>query len=287
MKILFLVFTTLFAFYGVTPAFAAISFTVSNPQYNNGEITIDVSLSGLTSTSCLNGSCYLQAAFTASELTRYFGFTKNHNGVWYEYTGSPESSYILATFFAFQPVDGAWSGQISLKNNPNDPDYKGPGTYNVKVWRYSGKSNSYSGTSNLLTVNIEDSVPTPTPTPTPLPTTSPAPSPIPKLSSSPTPTSASKKASPSTASPISSPSPSPTLKIFPPPIKQVKSILSKATSAPKVNYQIATIAGTTSSATPSAITVKTQKQTNPVVWIGLILIFAGASSLGYIYWKKR
>lgn len=286
MRIKLLILTFLFLFFGVRSAFAAISFTISNPQYNNSEITIDVSLLGLTSASCLNGSCYLQAAFTASELTRYFGFTKNHNGVWYEYIGSPESSYILATFFAFQPVDGAWSGQISLKNNSNDPDYKGPGTYNVKVWRYTGKSNSYSGTSNILTVNIEDSVPTPTPTP--LPATSLTPSPTSKPSSSPTPTSAPKKATPSTTSPISSPSPSPTLKISPSSTQQGKSILFKATSAPKVSYPIATVAAVTSSATPSSqIAIKNQKQINAAVWVGLILVFAGASSLGYIYLKRK
>lgn len=276
MRIIFLIFTILFAFYGVKPTFA-ISFTISNPQYNNDEITIDVSLSGLTSTSCLNGSCYLQAAFTAPELTRYFGFTKNHNGVWYEYIGSTESSYIQSTFFTFQPVDGTWSGQISLKNNPNDPDYKGPGTYDIKAWRYSGKSNNYSGSSNILTVNIEDSVPTPTPTPTlsPSPTSTPTTSP---LSSKP-------KSSPTaTKSPTPQPTPSPSKSL--PTNKPTNT--SKPKSYDSLVYRTASVAATTISASSSpSAQIKGTRVQSILPWIGAIFIFCGISSLVFIYLRIR
>lgn len=277
---IFLIFTILFTYYWVKPAFAAISFTISNPQYNNGEITIDVSVSGLTSTSCLNGFCYLQVAFTASELTRYFGFTKNHNGVWYEYIGSPESSYIQSTFFAFQPADGAWSGQISLKNNPNDPDYKGPGVYDVKAWRYSGKSNRNSGPSNILTVNIEDSVHTPTPTPSP--TSTPTPTPVPA------------------STPISTPTPQPTLTsskkqsptLSPTVFPSASKISSNTSPSPKPTIsstQISTVAGTQTSSPQAQIKNDDgiKNGLNPISFAGGGMIVAGVSILGYILFKNK
>ncbi len=89
-----------------TPTFAAISFSISNPQYQGEEITVDVSLSGLTSSSC-SASCYLQGAFTSTSTTRYFGFTKNNSGNWYEYFGSPDSTVIQATVFSF-PCQLTW-----------------------------------------------------------------------------------------------------------------------------------------------------------------------------------
>ena len=56
----------------------------------------------------------------------------------------------------------------------------------------------------------------------------------------------------------------------------------------KLVYRIASVAGATTSATPSAETkVRNQKQINLIVWIGLIFIFAGAGSIGYIYLKKN
>lgn len=162
----------LLVFLGTNTAFAAISFTISNPQYNNNEVTIDVTLSSLTSTSCPNSFCYLQAALTSSDPIRYFGFTKNNSGQWYEYISSPTQSYIQSAFFNFQPVSGAWSGQLALKINTESPNYHGPGTYNIKAWRYSGNSNSASGNSNVLTVDIPSSTSIPASTPSPSQTSS-------------------------------------------------------------------------------------------------------------------
>lgn len=162
----------LLVFLGTNNALAAISFTISNPQYNNSEVTIDVNLSGLTSTSCPNGFCYLQTALSSPDPIRYFGFTKNNSGQWYEYISSPTLSYIQSTFFNFQPISGAWSGQLTIKINTESPNYHGPGTYNIKAWRYSGNSNSASGNSNVLTVDMPSSTPTPAPTPLPSQTSS-------------------------------------------------------------------------------------------------------------------
>ncbi len=78
---------------------AAIEFTISNPVSSNSEISIDVSLTGLTSQSCLNGKCYLQGAFQKSSGENYFGFTQNNSGDWYSYQSSPSVDYLLSTFF--------------------------------------------------------------------------------------------------------------------------------------------------------------------------------------------
>lgn len=182
--------------------FAAISFSISNPQTTDDKITIDVSISGLSSSSCPDNNCYLQAAFTSQTQTRYFGYTQNNNNEWYKYDGSPEQDYIKSTFFNFHPQDGNWSGTLTIKVDEQDSDYDGPGTYDLKVWRYSGNSNSSSGDAdNLLPIELTVSQPTPQPTSTPNPTSSPTPKPT---SSS---TTASTKKSPS-PTPQKNPTPS-------------------------------------------------------------------------------
>lgn len=283
MRSKLIILTVLFLTFGVTPAFATISFTISNPQYSGDEITIDVSLSGLTSSSCLDGSCYLQAAFTAQSPIRYFGFTKNSSGEWYRYISSPTQSDIQATFFKFQPTSGSWSGQLTIKTSAEDPNYRGPGTYNIKAWRYSGKSDGAAGASdNLLPVDLQFSLPTPTPSPTPIPTpiptSSPTPAPNPTKTPSPSPT--PKKTASPTSTPTSVPSATPSPKSSPSP---------KASN--EISYRIASVAAATAVAStstpPIAVEVKDQKQINPFVWLGLILVFAGGGTVGYIYLKKN
>ncbi len=174
MKSKLIILILFFLFFEVRPAFA-ISFTISNPQQNGEEVVINVSLSGLTSTSCPNSYCYLQAAFTNPSPIKYFGSTKNHNSQWYDYISSPSTSYIQSNFFAFQPISEAWSGQLSLKINIQSSNYHGPGTYNIKAWRYSGNSSSAAGDSGSISVNLQDTTPTPIPTPSPTSTPSPIP----------------------------------------------------------------------------------------------------------------
>lgn len=192
----------------------AVSFSISNSQVNGEEVTIDVSVSGITTCSSETNKCYLQAAFTSTlDNPKYFGFTKNNQDQWYEYDNSIDKAYIQSTFFGFEPVDGSWSGTLVLKSNPDDPDYNGLGNYYVKAWRYTGNSNSYSGVSdNTLTVELSGPTATPVPpTPTPIPPTStpvPAtatptktPTPTPKPTNTPTPN--------KTPTPTKSPTPTP------------------------------------------------------------------------------
>lgn len=61
-----------------------------------------------------------------------------------------------------------------------------------------------------------------------------------------------------------------------------------ASSSPKFNYQIASVAGIISSATPSAIAeVKASRQINFLPWIGGVLVICGISPLIYVYLRAR
>ncbi|MBU1032116.1 hypothetical protein KKE03_04335 [Patescibacteria group bacterium] len=51
--------------------------------------------------------------------------------------------------------------------------------------------------------------------------------------------------------------------------------------------KVASPASQTKATTSSQVNVKNQKQTNLFIWLGLIFIFAGAGSIGYIYLKKN
>lgn len=66
------------------------------------------------------------------------------------------------------------------------------------------------------------------------------------------------------------------------------SLTSSKSSTPKPILKIASIAGVTSSSTPEpTVEIKSQKQTNPFVWMGAIFIFAGAGAVVYIYLKAN
>lgn len=126
--------------------------------------------------------------------------------------------------------------------------------------------------------NASDPPPTPSPTPPPTPTPSPTPTPI----KTPSPTATLKK----TATLTNTPTPTPKNTPISSSNKTENSPLPKNSN--EINYRIASIAAVSTSATPEAkVAVKNQKQTNPFLWIGLIFIFAGTVSIGYIYLKKN
>lgn len=125
--------------------------------------------------------------------------------------------------------------------------------------------------------------PPPSLTPTPTPSLTPAPTPTRVPSSSPT--AASKK---STNSTTTSASPSPGI-LTPQSFVEAGPNSSKTPSVSnKLTYRIASVAAATTSAAPMGkVEVKNEKQTNPFVWIGLIFIFAGIGTVGYIYLIKN
>lgn len=170
----------------------AIDLTIKDPIVSNLEITVNASLSA-------SSNYYLQGTLRSQSSSKYFGETQNNKGDWIDYISSPEKEYITSNFFMTDVKNATWSGTLKLRYKTDDPNYLGPGTYDLKLRRFTGGSTSSAGESNTLSVNLTGIIPTPTPspspspspsptsTPTPTPTPTPKPSPSPKPSLSPSP----------------------------------------------------------------------------------------------------
>lgn len=158
----------------------------------------DASASGLdiTFTASLSASSnyYLQGVLRSESSSKYFGETMNHRGEWVDYVSSPDKEFIASNFYLTNIETSTWSAQLKMRFKIDDPNYMGPGLYDLKLRRYTGNSSTSAGESNTLVLNL--TVPLSTPTPSPVASVAPSPSPTP----TPTPKS----------SPTPSPSPTPT-----------------------------------------------------------------------------
>lgn len=165
----------------------AIDLTIKDPIVANLEITVNASLSA-------SSNYYLQGTLRSQSSSKYFGETQNNKSDWIDYISSPEKEYITSNFFVTDVKNATWSGTLKLRYKTDDPNYLGPGIYDLKLRRFTGNSSSSAGESNTLSVNLTGIIPTPTPSPspspspsptsTPTPTPTPRPSPIPSLSPS-------------------------------------------------------------------------------------------------------
>lgn len=259
MRIRLLILALLFLLFGVKSVFAEFTFTVPNTTITSDEeieTTITLSLKSQD-----NKNYYLEGAFKKEESSKYFGLTWN-NSSWVKYTSSNFTTLKSIT----TDTSGKWSGIVKVKIDKDSGLFSGSGTYTLKMKRFTtGGSGSWADNSIDLIVNA----PSPTPSSIPIPTSTPTPKP--KTISAP-----SKTAAPTTV---------PTT---PPPTPDTTSTPIPAKSKPKVNYSIASVAAVTASATPAAqVSVKSQKQTNYFVWAGIILVFAGVFSIGYICLRKN
>jgi len=181
----------------VSPALA-IDLFIKDPVVSGLEVTVNASLSATS-------NYYLQGILRSQSSSKYFGETQNHKGDWIDYMSSPEKEYIVSNFFVTDVKNATWSGILKLRFKVDDPNYLGPGPYDLKLRRFTGGSTSSAGDSNTLTVTLSTPLITPTPSPSPAPSPSLATSPLPTPSPSPTP-----KPSP-LPSPKSTLSPSPEL----------------------------------------------------------------------------
>ena len=163
-----------------SPAFA-IEFTIASPLVVDQEIALSASLSATT-------NYYLQAILRSQSSSKYFGETKNNRGDWIDYQSSPEKEYIVSNYFVTDIQNASWSGIIRLRFKADDPNYLGPGLYDLKLRRYTGASSSSAGDSNTLTLNLMTNLPSsPSPLPTPTPSPSPTATPVPSSTKTPAP----------------------------------------------------------------------------------------------------
>lgn len=183
----------------------ALEFSIFNPVIAEPEITFQASISGITASSCPESKCYLQAVLRSSDGSHYFASTQNNSGSWIGYLSSPQPDFIKSNFLFIEPQQSSWSGIIKLSFTPADDEYSGPGSYELKVRRFTGNSSSSAGESNTISINLTSLTPTPSPTPSPTPTPSPSPTPTPTKTLTPT-----KTPTPSpTKTPAKTPTPTP------------------------------------------------------------------------------
>lgn len=141
---------------------SAVTTSISNmPQtISTDPFSINVTISGAGA-----GANYLRIDLYKPSATNYFGETFNGSS-WYGQ--SDHSQYYSITIQSGTD----WSGEIQGRvGNPTSTEYDGPGTYKMRVRRYTS-SGSYSSTeanNNAVdvTINVELSSPTPTENPSP------------------------------------------------------------------------------------------------------------------------
>lgn len=177
----------------------AVDLSITDPIIKDLEITVIASLSATS-------NYYLQGVLRSQSSSKYFGETQNLKGDWLDYVSSPEKELITSNFFLTDVVNASWSGMIKLRFKVDDPNYLGPGLYDLKLRRFTGGSSSSAGDSNSLVINLSAPLPTTSPaSPSPTPQSTPTPSPTPLIS----PLSSSMSTPTPLVSHLSSPSPSP------------------------------------------------------------------------------
>lgn len=226
---------------------ASSSFTISNlPAQINSDQSFSISVN-LSLPNNPNTTYYLAGAFKITGGNRYFGLTKS-GSEWIKYSSENFSNqYKIAT-----NSSGAWTGNLEIKPDTSDSDYKGSGNYVFKITRYTqAGSQTWSNEADIKIISTE----------------------------------IEEQGGISTSDP-----PSSTINPSSPPQSNPKKNDSLSQASSKINYNVASIAGITTAAASSAvpqIEVKNQKQINHFFWLGIIFVFAGIGSLGYIYLRRN
>lgn len=226
---------------------ASSSFTISNlPAQINSDQSFSISVN-LSLPNNPNTTYYLAGAFKIAGGNRYFGLTKSGSD-WIKYSSENFSNQYKIITNSF----GAWTGNLEVKPDTSDSDYKGLGNYVFKIARYTqAGSQTWSNEADIkiISTEIEEQG---------------------RVSTLDTPSSTTNPSSSSQSN--------------------LKKNISLSQTSSKVNYNVASIAGITTTATSSAVSsveVKNQKQINYFFWLGIIFVFAGIGSLGYIYLRRN
>lgn len=156
----------------------------------------------------------------------------------------------------------------------------------------TGTSKGSSNNTNSSEQSSSDPSPTPTALLTPTPTsTTPVPTATPTIKTTPSPTPSPQTAA--KAKTTKTPTPSPNQPTPAPSVQTIALSNIPIKSLAKVSYRSASVAAVSTTAAtekistnPATVEVANSKQ-NYFIWIGIVLIFAGISSIGYIYFTKN
>ncbi|MCX6793990.1 MAG: hypothetical protein NTY06_02695 [Candidatus Gottesmanbacteria bacterium] len=164
----------------------------------------------------------------------------------------------------------SWSAKLKMRFKIDDPNYQGPGNYDLKVRRYTGKSSTFAQESNTLNIVLTATMPTATPTP--LPTSTPTPTPEPTVTPTRTPT----------------PTPTPTKTPTPTPTPTVKPTSTVAPTPTPIATASAVLGVTDNPVIASASSdMKIKPSAKPLI-ISLLLVGIGCAILSLVFvWKKR
>lgn len=200
---------------------AAITLSISDIEKKDDYYLVTASVSGLASGS----ACFVEVALTAPGDPHYFGQTWSPKGEWFKYLSSPEKDFIKDSFV---PLSNDQPTKVMFKNDIEDPDYKGPGEYLLKLKRFTGGSTSPAGESNSLPLTLSDILITPSPSPTDSPTPT----------VSPTPTAITSPTSTTTPTPTQTPTKTPTKTPTPHPSVTVPTVKATVTTRPQPSSPI-------------------------------------------------
>ena len=229
------------------------SFTISGtPSQINSDQSFTASVN-LTLPDSPNTNFYLKGAFKKQDGSNYFGLTKV-SGNWIKNNSTYSNQYPITT-----NSSGNWSGNLEIQPDADDSGFSGSDNYIFKAGRYTS-SGSGPTWSNETTLKITDT-------------------------STQNQGSASETTSQQSASQTNPTAPSQVSKTNP-------AIVSKSKNYDTPTYQSASIAGTTTIASPSAtpsanIKVANQKQNNLLILIGSLFVLVGTGSLGFIIYKNK
>jgi hypothetical protein len=165
-----------------TLAVAAMSLTINDAPGSldyDKEFEVSINLASAP----VNTIYYLRIAFTAPENPAYFGYTQKNDGTWHKYEEEFNNFYEITT-----SEEGNWNGKIKAKPDHEDKDFKGTGSYILKIGRFTSSGKSHYWSDNELSLNIQGPSPSPTPTLTPGPTSTPTPTPTKTPTATPKPT---------------------------------------------------------------------------------------------------
>ncbi len=255
-------FSAIFLFF-LTTSWAAMNFTLDGIKDDLTAIDSDQEIEISFSFNNVSGdkSYYLQAAFKAKDGTRYFGWTQNERGGWYQYDEGD-----FTNFYLIRIEDGSKSASLKAKPDNQSSYFKGSGEYILKLFRFT-EGGSKTASDNQVELAIREPTTTPTFTPTPEPEEE----------------SEEESVSP-TATSTSSPTPTPT----PRAVEVIGATLSGEVLGKEEASQQALYPWEATEGAEEEEATSAKKSISPLIFLGLGFVFLSAAAyrLWYTFYRK-